>query len=307
MGYIENSQVAFIINPTAGSGLTVSDRRDIEGVMTSFHNHGNTVTPRVTRGPGHATEIAKEIVNKNIPTIIVVGGDGTMNEVVNGTAGSEVVVGNIPTGFLNIWAREMGIPANISDAGEVMLRGQERRIDLGEVNGNKFLQFANLGFDSEEYMKVHGPGTVREESGKATFYKVFAKCLRDGWFYRGHNAHITLDGEEFSTNLLIGVIGNSRKYGRLTVRDDVVLDDGVFESSFFTGATAFHFLPEFGRILLNMSEGRGLQRGKMREGLVIETAPHDRIGMTIDGNPVGYFDTIEAKVLTREQSVLVGK
>lgn len=307
MGYIENSQVAFVINPTAGSGLTSSDRRDIEGVMTSFQNHGNFVTSHETLEPGHATQIAKEIVQKGIPTLIAVGGDGTLNEIINGTTGSEVVVGNIPTGYLNIWARENGIPTDISKAGEVMLQGQERRIDLGEVNGNKFLQFANVGFDSEEYMKVHRPGTVREDSGKATFYKVFAKCLKDGWFYRGHNAHITLDGREFSTNLLIGVIGNSRKYGRLTVRDDVVLDDGVFESSFFTGGTAFHFLPEFGRILTNLPEGKGLLREKMREGLTIETAPNDKIGMTIDGNPVGYFDTVEAKVLPKGQIVLVGK
>lgn len=243
MGYIENRDVAFIINPTAGSGLTNQNRREVENVMSAFETNGYFVTPRITLEPGHATDIAKETVEKGIPTIIVVGGDGTMNEDVNGTVGSDVVVGNIPTGFLNIWAREMGIPNDISKAGEVMLQGHEKRVDLGEVNGNKFLQFANLGFDSEEYMKVHMPETVREDSGKATFYKVFARCLKDGWFYRGHNAHITLDGEEFSTNMLIGVIGNSRKYGRLTVRDDVSLSDGVLEPSFFVGELLFIFYP----------------------------------------------------------------
>ncbi len=56
-----------------------------------------------------------------------------------------------------------------------------------------------------------------------------------------------------------------------------------------------------------MSEGRGLMREKMREGLVIETAPNDKIGMTVDGNPLGYFDVLEAKVLPKAQSVLLPK
>lgn len=302
--FLANKKVHFVVNPVAGNGLSVKNRLEIENVA-KLYDRNNAVTLEETLEPGHATDIAKNSVERGIQVLVVVGGDGTLQEVVEGSKFSEVTVANIPTGFLNIWARGMRIPTDIKRAGQRFLDGKVKRVDLGEVNGRTFLQFANFGFDSEEYMKVHKPGTIRKRGGMATFAEVFARCMVDGLNYDGHSVHVTLNGEEFNTNLLIGVDGNSTDYGGLKLRNDVDISDGQFETSFFVGRNAFDFLPEFIRLLLKKEPGKGLILGKLKENLTIECAPNDKIGVTIDGNPLDYFDTLHARVLPLAQSVMV--
>ena len=81
--------------------------------------------------------------------VIVAGGDGTLNEVVRGLAGSDTVLGILPAGTMNVFAREMGIPfASLERAFEVIENGFTREVDLFEANGIPFVQMAGVGFDA---------------------------------------------------------------------------------------------------------------------------------------------------------------
>src|SRR5271170_5870807 len=92
-----------------------------------------------TTGPGSATGIARHAVAQNRELVIACGGDGTVNEVINGLAGSNVPMALLPAGTANILAKELGIPWNLPAAARMIPGGEVRRIALGlavPMNGN---------------------------------------------------------------------------------------------------------------------------------------------------------------------------
>lgn len=302
---LEDKNVLFVINPIAGNGLSKIDREELDKAIEQVRLSGSQINVSETRAPGHATEIAKEALS-DTDAIIVVGGDGTLNEVVQSTANSHVAVGIIPTGLFSIWAREMKIPTDIQKTGEMFAASQIKTVDLGKVNDVLFLQFANLGFDSEQYMKVHKPGTVRKHSAGVTFAQTFGRSIFEGWTYQGHRTGATQENKTHGIDrLLIGVISNSRKYGVLTLNEETVLDDGKLETTFFTGKLGPQFLAQFAGVILNRDKIPGVIRGSLENSLVIQADSDDKIGITVDGNPLGYANTIKATVLPRSQRVII--
>ncbi len=96
-----------------------------------------------------ATELAKRFALDGEPVVIAAGGDGTLNAVVSGLAGSRTAIGVMPAGTMNVFARELGIPSNSLDkALEVIDQGLIREIDLFSANGAPFVQMAGVGFDA---------------------------------------------------------------------------------------------------------------------------------------------------------------
>ena len=303
---LENQNILFVVNPRAGNGLSLSERKSINDVGNSLSNFGSNVDIVETTAPGHATEIADEAILDNVHSIIAVGGDGTLNEVMQSMASSGVALGNIPTGLFNIWANEMRIPEDIEKAGQLLFNSEVRAVDVGCINDTLFLQFANFGFDSEQYMKVHQPGSVRKRSGRMTFAQTFARSLIDGWSYRGHRATVNNDNEQFELDrLLIGTIANSRKYGFLTLNEETVLDDGKLEVTLLEGKLGPQFLVQFAGIALHRDNIPGLRRGILKANTSFTINSQDKIGITIDGNPLGYTNTITASVLPDSLRVII--
>jgi YegS/Rv2252/BmrU family lipid kinase len=112
-----------------------------------------------------AEELASRFAGQGERTVIAAGGDGTLNAVVRGLAGSNTALGVLPAGTMNVFARELGIPfGQLSRAFEVIERGHVREIDLFEANGAPFIQMAGVGFDAKvieettwESKKMLGP------------------------------------------------------------------------------------------------------------------------------------------------------
>jgi YegS/Rv2252/BmrU family lipid kinase len=105
---------------------------------------------RLTSQPGDARRIAMEAVQEGFETIVAAGGDGTINEVVNGVAGSNARMGILPLGTVNVLAKEIGIPqGNLAAAWEVVERGQTLALDLPMANDQYFIQLAGVGLDAE--------------------------------------------------------------------------------------------------------------------------------------------------------------
>ncbi|MFM8365486.1 MAG: diacylglycerol/lipid kinase family protein [Verrucomicrobiota bacterium] len=104
----------------------------------------------LTSRPGDARRIAAEAVAAGVETVVAAGGDGTINEVVNGVAGSGARMGILPMGTVNVLAKEIGIPeGNLAAAWEVVERGHTLALDLPEANGQYFIQLAGVGLDAE--------------------------------------------------------------------------------------------------------------------------------------------------------------
>jgi diacylglycerol kinase (ATP) len=138
-------RMAAIFNPTSGGGRF---KRDLPLIMDSLRGLGFEVDELRTEHPGHATELAREATGSGCDIVCAIGGDGTVNEVVNGIAGSGVTFAIIPTGTVNVLAMELGIPLDPPDACELAARGRAIDIDLGLAGERHFALMAGAGVDA---------------------------------------------------------------------------------------------------------------------------------------------------------------
>lgn len=107
-----------------------------------------------TQWARHATELTKEAVNNGYDVVVAVGGDGTINEIVNGLVNTKTRLGIIPRGTANLLATEMGIPSNLEEACAVIAKNNLVHIDTATVNDHYFTIMAGIGFDAHVVKKV---------------------------------------------------------------------------------------------------------------------------------------------------------
>lgn len=118
-------------------------------VLRFIESHAERLELHPTHYAGEAREIASRFAALGVPVVIAAGGDGTLNEVLNGLAGSRTLLGVLPAGTMNVFAREMGIPFDsLEHAFQVIERRFVQEVDLFEANGAPFLQMAGVGFDA---------------------------------------------------------------------------------------------------------------------------------------------------------------
>jgi YegS/Rv2252/BmrU family lipid kinase len=136
-------KVLVILNPAARSDRARAMREKIETLSPG-------ITVRGTSAAGDAREFARAALEEDFEAIVAAGGDGTVNEVANGVAGSDVRFGILPVGTMNVFASELGIPLNnLPAAWKVIEDGCLRKLDLPMANGSCFVQLAGIGLDAE--------------------------------------------------------------------------------------------------------------------------------------------------------------
>ena len=152
------SYARVIVNPVAGAGRAAHEWRHIHSWLK--HN-GISFEHDLTESPGHATELAKSAAERGYEMVVSVGGDGTINEIVNGLYDSgaikDVTLGIISTGTGSDYIRSVGLPRQFQEACQRLVKPRKLLVDLGMAeyknNGRKvkrlFVNFAGLGFDAE--------------------------------------------------------------------------------------------------------------------------------------------------------------
>lgn len=118
-------------------------------VLRFIEKNSDYLTLHPTNYPGEARKIAAAFAASGEPVVIAAGGDGTLNEVVGGLLGSRTVLGILPSGTMNVFARELQIPCNSLDqAFQIIIQAFVQEVDLFGVNGAPFVQMAGVGFDA---------------------------------------------------------------------------------------------------------------------------------------------------------------
>ncbi len=143
-----------IFNPAAGQAGSLQG--DLEASCDLLNEYGWQVELRPTQAAGDGTRIAREAAQAGYDAVIAAGGDGTINEIVNGLAGSQTALGVLPVGTVNVWAREIGLPLQPRATTEALLRTHVRSIDLGRAGDRYFLLMAGVGFDAAVVNEVRG-------------------------------------------------------------------------------------------------------------------------------------------------------
>ncbi len=128
-----------------------------------------TVRVAETKRQGHATHVARGAVHEGIDVVVVMGGDGTLNEVANGLAGSRVPLGILPGGGTNVFARSLGIPEDLFEASAMLLeaaKSEPRRIPLGRADGRYFVFTCGMGFDGAIVRTVERRQRLKKAGGE---------------------------------------------------------------------------------------------------------------------------------------------
>src|SRR5438552_13501911 len=136
-----------IANPASGS--YPFHERQVTESLAYLRRAGWSIELRLTGGAGEACQLAREAVARKVDVVIAAGGDGTINEIIQELAGSETALGVLPSGTVNVWAREVGIPLDNNGARDVLLHGQIKRVDLGNASERYFLLMVGIGLDGE--------------------------------------------------------------------------------------------------------------------------------------------------------------
>ena len=194
-----------VANPKSGSGRGMKYAERVRGLLTA---NQASVEIRHTSGRGEAEAIATEAVHAGYACVAACGGDGTVHEVVNALAGTDVALGILPCGRGNDFARAMEIPSAPEKAASVLLKGHARPIDLGKVNDRYFATVVTLGFDSEVARLVY-EGQVPFK-GMAAYLWGLARMLR---VYRGVALRMTGDFGTIDQTVLLAATGNTSTYG----------------------------------------------------------------------------------------------
>jgi YegS/Rv2252/BmrU family lipid kinase len=221
------ARARIIANPVSGSMRGADGLSELRETAIWLTEHGLPTEVTATTRVGHAVELAREAVAAGREMVIAAGGDGTLNDVIQGLAGSTTAVGVLPMGTVNVWAREIGIPLGATEAREVLLRGVRRQVDLGRAGVRYFLMMAGVGFDAEVVKRVER-NWLKRVGLKMLDYIATAGSL--GLTQQPAKLTLRVAGQRRKMSALMVVIGNTRLYGgamqftRRAVADDGLLD-----------------------------------------------------------------------------------
>jgi YegS/Rv2252/BmrU family lipid kinase len=213
--------------------------------------------------------------------VIAAGGDGTVNEVVNGLVGSETALAVLPGGTANVWAREIGAPTHPGSVAAMIERGRRVRMDVGVAGDRCFLLMASLGLDS-------AVAAMMTPAAKARFGRnaYIVAGLREAFRYRAVRAEIVADGQSWSGPLLLALLGNTRLYGGLiSISHRASARDGLLDLVIYRD----HGVPGFAAHLLRTVAGRhtgyaGAHYRQVREAFVTTTPS---VPVQADGEIIG--------------------
>ncbi|HLT16038.1 MAG TPA: diacylglycerol kinase family protein [Acidimicrobiales bacterium] len=171
-------KVLLLVNSSASS-VTARSRVVIQKALSADHE----VTVAETSRRGHAARLALGAAQTGTEVVVVLGGDGTLNEAANGLAGTRCALAPLPGGSTNVFARTIGLPNDPIEATGVLLealaQGSIRRVGLGSVNGRYFLFHVGMGFDAAVVAQVERRAGLKRYAGHPLFvYAGFATWVR---------------------------------------------------------------------------------------------------------------------------------
>jgi diacylglycerol kinase family enzyme len=137
--------IAVVLNPGSGSGADADEAARRQEIVEQFASRGRTATIFGATPEAPVDAQARAAVDAGGRVIVAVGGDGTVNAVAAAVVDRDIPLGVVPTGTLNHFAKDMGIPLELPEAVRVACEGAVRRVDVGEVNGRIFLNNSSIG------------------------------------------------------------------------------------------------------------------------------------------------------------------
>jgi YegS/Rv2252/BmrU family lipid kinase len=226
-----------IVNPNAGSG---KGKRDWSIISALLKKYGISYKFTFTECPKHAIGLTEECIQNGCRNIIVVGGDGTLNEVVNGVFSqdncppAEIVLAMIAVGTGNDWGKMFGIPHSYEESIKIISNRKVRPQDVGIVefiNGTRqekryFLNIAGMGFDALVVQRTNR----QKEAGKSGKAIYLMNLLRSLMIYKPTKIELAIDEQTISRDIFTISVGIGRYSGGGMLQTPFAIpDDGLFD------------------------------------------------------------------------------
>jgi diacylglycerol kinase family enzyme len=290
-------KILLIVNSQASS-VTARSRVVIQKALSADHD----VTLAETSRRGHATRLAQGAAADGTEVVVVLGGDGTLNEAANGLAGTRCALAALPGGSTNVFARTIGLPNDPIEATgatlDALARRSIRRVGLGSLNGRYFLFHVGLGFDAAVVAQVERRAGLKRYAGHPLFvYAGFATWFRHYDRTRPRFAVCHADGTVID-DAYLAICLNTNPYTYLGNRPlnlapEATLDRGLAMVTLRT----LRFGPTMAVIGSALARGRHLRSSRWTDhrtdltSIVIEG--HGPFPYQVDGDHLGDIEHVE--------------
>lgn len=275
-------KATLISNPK--TGRYAARRRPVDELAAQLEALGVKVDLRLTKGPGDATEIAARAARNGSSDVIVAGGDGTINEAIQGMAGTKARLAIIPRGTGNVLARELGLPLDDEQALKIAAQGKSRQIYLGQAidettnESRYFVLMAGIGLDASVVKRVQP--SLKKRIGKGAFWVSGLSHLAT-WNPRPFILEI--NGHKYTSTF--AAIGKAAKYGGdLAITPGARLDQPEFEVCIIDTRSRLRYLH-----LLSQAMRNGMPRDtpEVRFVNAVTIKAHGDAHVQIDGELIG--------------------
>ena len=239
-----SSSTVFLVNPASGNGATGRRWPELARRASALGLQGDTL---LSERPGHLIELAREAVDGGATLVVAVGGDGTLNEVVNGVVGRDAELASIPLGTGMDFGRTYDVPTKFEDAVRVALEGDVRTIDAGHVTyltwsgetaERYFANVSSVGMSGAVAQRANGMSKVL--GGKVTFFYALTRV-----FLEWQNTEVTvrLDDAERRGRMHDVIVANGVWHGGgMMLAPDAAPDDGQFDVVLIGDVSKIDFL-----------------------------------------------------------------
>ena len=277
----------FILNLQSGKA-TISSKLAV--VIDMFTKAGYEVTARPTQERMDACAAAKYACGQGFDLIVCSGGDGTLNEVIQGVMRSEkkLPIGYIPAGSTNDFARGVGIPRNIIDAVQWIIDGKKYPCDIGSFNDKFFTYIAAFGAFTE--VTYETSQQVKNVLGHAAYVLNGISRLKN---IKSYHMKITYDDEIIEDNYIFGMVTNSSSVAGLLSLNNFLLDDGLYEVTLIKTPGNPLDLQRIIHSLLNIDIDIDTAYIKSFRTSKIRFECDDELQWTIDGEFGGAYKTVD--------------
>lgn len=200
----ESGPIQVIVNPVSGRGAV---RRLVSDLCRRLVAAGIRVTIDQTQGPGQAALLAQRAEAQGCRAIVVVGGDGTINETIGGLSEAAPPILVVPAGTENILAKHFRTRKNSEWLKQVIMAGRTAELDVPTANGRRFLMVSGVGFDGECVRRV-----TMARRGRITYANYFLPIWRAFWSYKHPMLTVEADGQRVFEGRGLAIVGNVRRY-----------------------------------------------------------------------------------------------
>jgi diacylglycerol kinase (ATP) len=280
-------RIAVILNPASGRGQGARRRVDLEQMLarmaTDMASNGTEWKILETTGAGSAGALARRAVEEGANVVAAAGGDGTLNEVVNGMVGIDAgaACGLLPLGTGNDFARHIRLGTDLERAVHTLFHGAPQPVDLGRAGDRWFINIAGCGFDALVADRINRG--IRNLHGTAAYVAAVCQCLLT---LRAAHLTLTLDGQTLTADALMCSVANASCYGGgMRIAPEARIDDGLFDICLLRDAGRLEFLRAFPRVF----KGTHITHPKvtMLRAVEVTIQSDPPLPILIDGDVVG--------------------